>query len=162
MLCDKLALQRISAKSYTQHLKQAAITRWQITLLPEALTKILELTACHPYYVNVLCGKLWAKDEAPNAEQVENIWNNYATEEISRVAQTIDKLSENQRKLLITLAKLTGVREPSAQSFLSSVNLSGASVRQALKALIANDLVYLNDDDNYSVLDPLFKTVLSR
>jgi len=162
MLCDKLVLQRITPISYRHHLNQAAVKKWGKTLPSESLDQILSLTACHPYYINVLCGKLWVENKLLDNTQVTTVWNNYVTEEISRVAQTLDRLSDNQKKLLITLSKLEAVNQPTSQEFLNLANMPGASVRMALKSLLQQDLVYLDNEHNYRVLDPLFQSALSR
>jgi len=160
-LCEKLNLGRIDADSYIQHINRAFTLKWGKTCEPAAVAKILELTARHPYYVNVLCGHLWCRNTAPAVEQVQATWDLYVTSEISRVAQELSKLSNNQKKLLIVLAKFGEVKEPLAQGFLGPITLSAGSARLALHVLLNQDLVY-QDQDGYKVLDPLFRDVLRR
>jgi DNA-binding transcriptional ArsR family regulator len=74
----------------------------------------------------------------------------------------VNKLSSNQRKLLINLAKHGEVKEPSSQQFLSLIGMSSASVRQSLKVLLGQDMVCLGKRGGYKVLDPLFKEVLRK
>lgn len=159
-MCDVMMLDRIGEKHYFPYIQNAAIKNWQRELPNKVITSILHLTEHHPYYVNLLCSKLWT-GEFPTENEVIQCWECCAEESRSQVEREIDLLSFNQKKLLISLARFGIIDKPTSQSFLKKVGLSSTSMSQALSVLLEKDYVYKNKLGFYCVLDPLFKKILS-
>jgi hypothetical protein len=163
LLCDRIQIDRIASKHYEDYFEHAAKqnSKWdpKIKLSPKLSQTILDLTESHPYYVNVLCSRLWAQTNIPTVEETQKRWHGYALEEKSRVAYDLNQLSVNQRKLMIALAKEEEVLITS-QHFLQGAELSSASSLQAANVLLERDYLYLNANNKYCILDPLMRYVI--
>jgi uncharacterized protein len=160
-LCDRIILDRISENEYRKYIQNTAKLTWKKQLSGEVLKKIILITERHPYYVNLICSKLWKKG-LPSLESVELIWRNYIMEERSQVANEIELLSKNQRKLLSVLARHDGTNAPRSHEFEQKAEMSGATIAQALVFLEKHDLIFKNEMNYYLILDPLIKAVLSE
>ena len=159
-LCERITLDRISEEKYIPHIQAAAKTKWKMHFSAEELSAIFNKSQRHPYYVNLLCSRLFTKKEKPNIEEINRLWSQYVIEERSNVASEIDLLSKNQKKLLIMLARERGTNAPLGQVFIRVSNISKATVEQSLGFLQKRDYVYQNDMGCYKVLDPLIAAVL--
>ncbi len=163
LLCDRIQLDRIPAEHYQDYFLHAAKIRWSlkedINFTSELADIILSLTERHPYYVNVLCSRIWSQASLSTAEEIKQAWHSYALEEKSRIAYDLNQLSVNQRKLMIALSKQEEVLITS-QRFLHETELSSASSLQSAKVLLERDYLYLNTDNKYCILDPLMRYVM--
>jgi AAA+ ATPase superfamily predicted ATPase len=160
-LCDRIILDRISADEYRKYIQNAAKLTWKKQLMESILEKIISVTERHPYYVNLICSKLWKK-RLPALDDVESVWGNHVMQERSQVANEIELLSKKQRKLLSVLARYGGTDAPRSREFEQKAEMSGATIAQALGFLEKRDFVFKNEKNYYVVLDPLIKTVLSE
>jgi len=159
-LCDRINLERISIADYTKYIQKAAKKQFKTALDEAILKSIFNYTEQHPYYVNVLCSRLW-RQSSINAEQVDAVWQHYAVEERAQVANELDLLSGAQRKLLIALSRYGGTAMPRGKAFQTFCNMPGTTIAQSLNFLVEKDYVYKDDAGVYHVLDPLVKYVLA-
>lgn len=104
-LCEEMHLQRIGVAHYEPFLQKAAKKQWQKKLADGALALILALTKRHPYYVNLLCSRLWRQEKVPTEAVVNKLWHAYCDEQRPRVASELGQLSPNQRAVIRALAK---------------------------------------------------------
>jgi hypothetical protein len=72
----------------------------ETVLVPEIIEKIFQFTEKHPYYMNLLCSRLWKLSKFSQNTVIE-LWRDYVLEERSQVSMELDLLSKSQRKLLI-------------------------------------------------------------
>ncbi len=164
MLCDKILLDRISSIDYHPHIQKAFKSKWGKTVDEFVLNRVLSLTECHPFYVNLLCSQLWKNHKLPTIDDVISAWLACFELEERRLIAEIEKLTDNQQDLLKALT-VNIVNEPTSQAFLSTLGMASSSVRLGIKYLLENDMVYIvkNEDPNlpaikkgqYKVLDPL-------
>jgi AAA+ ATPase superfamily predicted ATPase len=159
-LCERITLDRISEEKYIPHLQSAAMKKWKVRFLSEELDAIFNKSHRHPYYLNLLCSRIFLKKDKPHAEAIQAVWLQYVLEERSNVASEMDLLSKNQKKLLIMLARERGTNAPLGQEFIRISNISKTTVEQSLKFLQKRDYVYQDDTGCYKILDPLIATVL--
>ncbi|MEM1243343.1 MAG: ATP-binding protein [Pseudomonadota bacterium] len=159
-LCERMSLDRISEAAYEKHIQIAAQQRWQQTLSARVLENIFFFTARHPYYMNLLCSRLW-REKFPTENIVQQIWRQYNLEERSSVAAEIQLLSRNQRKLLAVLSRTGGANAPLGQHFIQQANMSKTTIKQAITFLEKRDYVYYDEQSKLKVLDPLIQSVLS-
>ena len=155
-LCDTIRLDRIAKEHYEKHIHMAALKHWGKSISKEAIDKILVLTECHSYYVNLLCFKLWLGD-LPKVNSVESCWSQCADEERSQIINELDSLSANQKKLLILLSRSDCVTKPTGREFASQAQMSTTSISQAMSVLIEKDHVYREATGYYRLIDPLMK-----
>src|SRR3990167_3683371 len=123
------------------------------TLETDVFSKIMLLTEVHPFYVNALCQCLWIEDMAPNVLDVERAWRQYIKDNRHVIVDDVMKLSLNQKRVLIALAKYP-VRELYGADFLVKVKMTPSSTRKAVEVLMAKDLVYLDQQQYYQLVDP--------
>lgn len=159
-LCDHMTLERIHEADYIPFINKAAQETWQTELDVARIKQILTLTKRHSYYVNALCAPLWLNTTPPTEESIQNTWHQYAKQEMSRIAGEIASLSLNQRAILNALAKQPS-KTPSSQAYLSFARLSSASAVQAIKTLLAKDLIFRDDENYLRILDPAMEYVLN-
>ena len=81
-------------------------------------------------------------------------WHDYALEEKSTVFKELESLSNNQLKLLITLARNNGTNRPLGDEFVSLCGMPISSVRQSLKVLQEKDYIFHDKKKSYQVLIP--------
>lgn len=161
-LCNRIVLERISKDDYQKFLIKFSNDFYSENLPEATIDCILDLTERHPYYVNVLCSRLWRSEKIFSQEDVKSCWNNYAVEEKSAIFKELELLSLNQMKLLIAISMRNAVLMPLSDDFLTFARLPVASARQSLKALVEKDYVHQNEHKEYCVLDPLIKYILSE
>lgn len=111
-LCDRIALERISKEEYTKYVALAASQRWNTQIDEKIIDRIIYYTERHPYYMNLLCSKLWKQELMPTIDSVDAMWQIYVTQKRSQVAIEIELLSKNQRKLLTILARINRTTAP--------------------------------------------------
>src|SRR3990167_611944 len=75
MLCKKIILNRIEEGHFKKHIQKAAKKQWNSDLSDEMVSAILTLTELHPYYVNLLCDKLWESSKKPAISDIERCWS---------------------------------------------------------------------------------------
>ena len=148
------------SSDYEKFLQVAAKENWHKLLDNRVINKILDCTEKHPYYVNLLCSRLWKMSDI-NTDNVEQTWSTYIKEERANVGIELDLLSANQRKLLIALARYEGTRAPRGMEFQQITGMAGATVTQALRFLEKMDYIYQDSHRFYRVLDPMIKAVLT-
>ena len=73
-LCEKIFLERISKNEYVKHLQKLAQKHWKNFLSENAVGLIFELSQNHPYYLNLLCSKLWNISKLPDSRTVKLCW----------------------------------------------------------------------------------------
>jgi uncharacterized protein len=160
-LCDRITLDRISEKDYLPFIKEKTEKKWEKKSSGNVIDTILNLTEKHPYYVNVLCHKLWMLPNLPTEQDVERIWHKYAIEEKSNVMNEIGLLSSNQSKMLISIAKYGDKISPMSKEFTSLTKFSLSSASQAIHSLEKMDYLSSSDKNSYLIVDPLIKYIFS-
>jgi len=158
-LCEKITLERISESAYEKHIQKAAKNTWKVTLSDRFLECLFNYSERHPYYLNLLCSRMWGK-KPPTIQLIDETWCQYKLEERSSVAAEIELLSKNQRKLLTVLSRTEGVNEPLGKEFIHQANMSKTTISQSLKFLEQKDYIYREGIRRVKVLDPLIKSVL--
>ena len=157
-LCDRIILEKIAAEYSLPFIKTAFYKKWQLSISTELINIILSLTERHPYYVNVLCLRLFKYDQLPSEKDIITEWKTYTVEEKSRVLLELDLLSLNQKKLLIALSKYGNEFSMMSNAFVKKTNMPLASIRQALHALEEKDFLHKNINNVYEIIDPLIKS----
>ncbi len=160
-LCDRIILERITPAHYEKHIQAAAHTKWRKKLAVSVIEKITTVTECHPYYVNLLCSRLWLMTKSPSEEDVLACWIRLATEEKSQMASELDLLSDNQRNLLITLAKVGATKSLQSRGFVSRSELPTSSIAQSLAVLEEHDYIYRDQEGYYHLVDPLLRKIVN-
>jgi AAA+ ATPase superfamily predicted ATPase len=155
-LCDRINLDRISSTDYEKFLNKVAKKAWNLSLSTELLNEICALTERHPYYMNILCAKLWQNTEPPTIAYIKACWQECVYEEKGTTAVELQALSPAQRTILKEIAKgkTDGL---TSKDFLSKMHLSGSTVIKALSILEKKGYISKTDTSRYTIIDPLIK-----
>jgi AAA+ ATPase superfamily predicted ATPase len=162
MLCKKLYLERIRKEHYVAYIQSAAKVKWQSKLDEMVIDRILTLTECHPFYVNLLCSELWVKKDKPNLQVVDNTWFQCLQEDYRHIQALLEPLSVNQLNVLRIIACSDYLSEPTSFDFIQMVGLSVGSVQRALSYLFEHDYIYRSKEGIIEVVDPLIKMALRK
>lgn len=152
-LCDLMTIERINTSCYYSFLNKLAKSKWKKTLADDVINEIIHLTENHPYYVNALCRRLWNNDAPPTLENVRNAWDNYVNQQSVWIVDDLSHLTLNRRKVITALAAQP-TAEPQGQTFSRKIGLNPSGIKKCLTDLQKLDMVYLNKDKYYCVLDP--------
>lgn len=161
MLCDRISIDRIHESNYINYLNKIAEKTWKCDLDPNVIAEIFKLTERHPYYINVLCDKLWINCDVipPTTQDVATIWKNYILQEQSKIARDLSTLNTSQKKLLIAIAHGLS-KDLSGKTALHKFNLTSGAVIKSLKLLEEQDYLNKNSEGEYFIVDPLIKGAL--
>ncbi len=151
--CRRFRLHPIDVGVYTKYLSDAAHARWGCYIGRKATTMMLALPRRHTYWVNTLCRALWSRDLPPLIQNVVESWDDIVAGERHHLQRELERLSTNQRAVLINLAQ-TPTAQPRAKSFVARTRVSSASVGQAISILHAGDLIETDLDGVWRVKDP--------
>jgi uncharacterized protein len=160
-LCELMRLDRIPFDIYLNILKELAKKQWQKGISEGMLTEILQLTQCHPYYVNALCRQLWQMPTPPDVAQVQKTWLNYIDTQGSWISDDLARLSPNQRNIMAALARCP-TDAPYRHAFTQQVKMGASSIKKALDTLLSEDFIYSDAQQDYRVLDPAMATYLNN
>lgn len=152
-LCDLMNINRIDTDCYYNFLNVMAKKKWKETLSNDAVFEIIHLAQNHPYYVNALCRRLWRYDIVPTLADVRNAWEEYVNQQSAWITNDLSRLTLNRRKVMTALA-YQPTKEPQGQEFSNRVGLTPSGIQKCLSDLQKLDMVYLNHDTYYCVLDP--------
>ncbi len=159
--CERITLGRITEDHYRPFILKAAKKKWGKTMKAVALDAILNLTRCHPYYVNALCHRLWRQPAPVNAADVATQWADFVSQESDNVAAQVGNLAAGQRAVIIALANSPD-KNLTGKTFLQRARLAASSCAQAAQALKSADLIYQREEGSWAVLDPLMESVLAN
>lgn len=151
--CEVLKLGRISSEDYIPFIQKAAKSKWGKHLEDKVVNEILRLTENHPSYVNRLCRYFWLTDRKPDVSMLKKYWTRYVLSRRQDFSEDFSSLSQNQKKLLVYLAR-NRVEKPSGQAAAYALEAPEASVRQALRELVAKDFVFKDQEGIWQILDP--------
>lgn len=154
-LCEQMTIQLISEEDYRNYLNKEAKKKWGYKLGEAILKKIFEYTQRYPKYVNALCAKIWFSELEPTPELVDKLWHNYIFSRKSVIAEELNDLTLNQRKLLKYLT-IQPTQYPYGYKTSMGAGLSVSATQAALKRLLERGLV-VEVDEVCMVLDPTFK-----
>lgn len=158
-LCLSMPLERIAAKDYRSFLQKKAQETWHTSLTEAVLSSILFYTERHPFYLNGLCNKLWKLKKCPAMHDVKQAWDWYVNTNRTTITTDLADLSINQKKLLLALA-VTPTKEILSKVFSNYCGVSVSSIQQAIDVLLAKDIIFINEQEKYTVLDPAVKYYL--
>ncbi|MCW5588760.1 MAG: ATP-binding protein [Legionellales bacterium] len=159
-LCEQLHLERIDEMAYTNHLNQLAMKRWKKRLSDKLLAVIFSLTERHPYYMNLLCYRIWRHNTIPSIEQIEDTWRSMVINSRAVILGSLNALNQTQIRVLIYIASgnnqaLTGKKA------IADLKLGGSHISQALSGLIDGEFIEKHCDNSYIILNPMIKTILA-
>jgi hypothetical protein len=153
--CQKVVLERIAAAEYGKFFEKAAKARWNKPIDEDVAARILRQTYRHPYYVNALCSRLWAKTRPPKEAQVDETWAAIVAEDAAFVAHQVRTLSATQRAMLVGMAVERSVEHPTGREFLSRSRLSASTGSQAKDVLETEDMIRQNELGHWELVDPV-------
>lgn len=160
-LCDKMILERIAEDSYKKHINWYIQQKWHTNLAEDAFVSLMSLTERHPFYVNILCRRVFeSAPHLPTADAIQIAWEMIVNEERQELAKEISNLSSSQRKLLVAIAS-GQEKEFTGKVFLQKINMTGSTISAALKSLKENDYIEKQKNGAMHLIDPLLSSALN-
>lgn len=124
--------------------------------------KIVEITECHPYYVQHLSSSVWKLTEDIVTEEIViEALNLTLSEEKSAYTNLWDELSLNQKKTLRMLAEVGKTGRIYSRDVLRRHGLSAAATQKTIKGLLEKDILD-KPNGSYEVTDIFFKLWILR
>jgi len=129
----------------------------------ESLTKILEWTRLHTFYVQHVCNLIFESDSRIiDDELIKQVFFNILTSFEPLYSGYRKLIPPQQYKLLLALASENGTRQPTAGDFIKKYDLvSASSVTTSLKALSDKEMIIQNRGC-WVVYDVFFSRWLER
>ena len=162
-LCERLKLETIDAEIYRTYINQVALQNYQRALNSDVLEAILSISRRHPKRVYNLCHQLWLtnKDADFSVEDVQYGWNKLVKLRLNDVRLKLSKLNQSQLKTLTLIA--LGFDKPiSGKEAQAKLDLSSAAITRAVRILEDEALIVKSDENQLSIVDPLFESVLAQ
>ena len=160
-LCDRINLQRIHEADYEKYIQKVSHKHWHDSLSSDALESIMTLTHRHPYYVNVLCGRLYRDKHLPSSQSVQSAWIDYINDESDRIGKEIARLSHYQKMMLLLLA-IHPFSQPTSKEVVEKLHISTSNAAKCHRFLLENDYIYQGADGDFRMTDPAMETYLSK
>lgn len=163
MLCDRINIDRINEQDYITYLNKVAKKTWKKNLDPIVIDEIFKYTERHPYYMNVLCDKVWTYSgkTLPTVKVVNIVWEEYILQEESKIAKDLSSLNTSQKKILIAISQGIST-DLTSKDTLQKFNLTSAAIVKSLKLLEEQDYVGRYKNGNYFIIDPLINASLLK
>jgi hypothetical protein len=160
-LAERMALDVLPASVMEDYLRSRAQDGGR-SMSAAAAARIVELAGPVPNDIQHLAYEAWGlAARAVTVEDVEAALAQVVAHEASLHADRFESLAPGQRRVVATLADAP-TAEPYSAAFTRTVGLAtGASVRRALEALVADELV-VRRAGTYRVADPFFAAWLSQ
>lgn len=155
-----LVLQKINEDVYLDFIiQQFKNANKEIT--NEAAQQLLEFTENHTFYTQMICNIAFYKTTNQlDIEMVKEIEKDYLESRKFDYYNIYNLLSENQKKIVIAIAKEGKISKPTAIDFLMKHKLpSASSTLQAFNSLVEKEIVYKNQGE-FSVYDIFLKRFL--
>jgi ribonucleotide monophosphatase NagD (HAD superfamily) len=92
---------------------------------------------------------------------IKQYWYHLIDSKKAEFTEDILNLSKNQKKLLYYLAN-NPTAQPSHREVCNAVELSEASIRQAISALALKDYIYKDKQKTLRILDPALKDFIKN
>ena len=156
-LCYQMNLERIEEEHYIKFINKFAMQKWKKLLNPEIFREIFGCTKCHPYYVNVLCERIFAGKNIPTQEDIDSYWEDICREEQGAVAKDLECITAKQKLLLGAIAKHPGLKEPTAKAFVNKINLTPRGITLAMQGLVKHGLVEKLNTGEIRIIDPVLE-----
>ncbi|HKK43161.1 MAG TPA: ATP-binding protein [Bacteroidales bacterium] len=109
----------------------------------EALSRIMEITGLHTYYVQYFCNRLYGDYRHIDVVQADNTLPSILKENETVYANYLNLITATQFRVLKAVALNEGVEYPTSGKFLSAYDLGAAStVSQAVKSLEDKEFIF--------------------
>lgn len=137
--------------------------REQYTVAPEAIDRILQITACHPYYTQLLCHSLFNRwrqkgGATVTADDVEAVMEEVVERGLAVLKHNWEESTPGKKAVVAGLAAAMGERNRSVGRDKVSavwrrldVDLPGDEAARAMKSLAARDILTGDDQVKFTV-----------
>lgn len=96
---------------------------------------------------------MWSDDEKPTQDEVTLRWSWYVEAHKSIIISDIISLPLNQKKVVFALAERP-TKEPYGNNICMRIKLAASSVKRALDYLVNKDIIYVEKNGEYKLIDP--------
>jgi hypothetical protein len=160
-LAERMSLDVLPESVMSDYLRERARVGGKAMAIAAA-ERIIALAGPVPNDIQRLAYEAWVQSSrSVTTDTVDRAMASAVEHEASHYSERYGKLSAGQRRLISALSAAPA-KEPYAAEFATSVGLAtGTSVRRALEALVAEELV-TRRQGHYRVFDPFFAAWLKQ
>lgn len=157
---ESLVVGKISEEKYSEFIRDN-FRKFKKRISDEAIEHLLSFTDRYTYYTQVICNQAFYKtNKYLELEEAVVMTKNYMETRKVDYSSILRLLSDNQKKVIIAIAKEGVVTKPTAIDFLMKNRLpSGSSTLQALNSLRDKEMIY-KSEEGYVVYDVFFRRFL--
>ena len=159
---EVLVLDKIKRETYHRFISET-FSKNKKSIDDEAVEAILDFSETYTYYTQISCNQCFSKtDKHLSISETSTILDDYLESRKADYVQLMNLLPENQKKVVIAVAKEGTVAQPTAFDFILKHKLpAGSSTLQAIKSLTEKEILYYYQD-KYLIYDVFFKQFLAR
>jgi hypothetical protein len=159
---EVIVLDKINPKKYVDFI-DSTFKKNSKTAEPEAIGHIMDFTEGYTYYTQLISNHAFYRTEKNlSVDIVKQVISDYLESNKTDYQNLLNLLSENQKRIAISVAKEGVVAKPMAMEFIIKHKLpSISSVSQAVKSLTNKEILY-RATEGYMVYDVFFKRFLQR
>ena len=145
--CQPIKIDRISEKSYRQHIQLAASETWQCSIDNDIINTIFMLTKRHAYYTSALCQRLFYQKNKPNLSAVMTHWQDLVETDMDTIKAEMQKMNANMKKALVYIAKSQEpVQKVNSSAFSQATNIKAGSLANTIDKLHWADHIEMHKD----------------
>ncbi len=143
-ITEMMEIGPILPKTYTAFIN-TKFREGSVSISPEALDRIVRITALHTFYVQYFCNRLYSEYGKIDADHVDMELLAIVRENEPVYANYLNLLTSMQFRVLKAIALNDGIDNPTSKEFLSEYDLGAASsVSQAIKSLTDKEFIFLS------------------
>lgn len=155
-----LSLKPVQADLYAAFI-QKHFEKGGIRIHPEVIRHILDMTHQHTYYVQAICNALYSqKQDVGSVAEFGRFFIPFLEEKRVFYEELPARLSPNQFKVLVAIARIGVVDQPFSHHFLKVSGIIGSSsMKRTFNTLLAQQLI-IEDTDGYRLYDVFLEQYL--
>lgn len=156
-----MALHPLEASEYRKFI-QAFFKKDKMQITDDVIEAMFAWARMQTYYVQLICNKLFARAQNPNADVLYEVQQEMLQQEAPLFGTYQQLLTDFQWKTLKAIAMAASVENPTSQEFIIKYQLGAtSSVSTALNTLVKKEFV-VKQDDGYCLHDTLLMRWLQQ
>ena len=154
---EVLVLDKINRNTYAKFIKNN-FEKFHRKVSDEAISYLLDFSDVYTYYTQSVCNQVFSKAQKKLMyDDVVKITTALIESRKADYQSLLRLLTENQKRLMIAIAKENIIEKPASIDFIIKHKLpSASSVSQALKSLVEKEILY-RTNQGYTVYDIFLK-----
>lgn len=143
-------------------IKAAANKKWENRINNEVTKYIIEKVWSHPYYLNLLCERLFSYTLAPGIKSIEKEWENCIEILRPSLICELSLFKKSDLKILSFIARHGALIKPLGNDVANETGVYKAGVTHSLAHLEKTGYVFKDMSEQYKMHSPAIAHILKR